>query len=172
MMFAALVLMSCSDKNSSRSSSDDIQNTVRSSSHDERTNSTVAESPSAPVSQAIKKMMLKGYSQKTIGEAFDNYNKASSREWHEVNGKDGKYFVDYECWLNESALSDARKIEGIVKVGVNVKFVVMNSGDFFVAMVSRLQMRRDGKSLAEPLDPTLSKRVLEAIYTNTEMSFL
>lgn len=100
------------------------------------------------------------------------YNKVASREWQEVPGKDGKYFVDYICWLNESAVSPARKQEGIIKIGLDVKFVVQNNGDFFVAMVSRLQMRADGQALAEPFEPAVIKRVMDAIYSEKELSFL
>lgn len=121
-----------------------------------------------PMADAVKRKKLPDFSQKTIGEAFDGYTKAVSREWQETAVNGNKYIVDYTAWYQPASVPIALQKEGFVKVGVIVKFTVQNTGDFYVTMISSVQMKSDNIAIAEPLEPAEAKAALSAIYDNTE----
>lgn len=125
-----------------------------------------------PMADILKLKELKGYPQKTIGEAFNSYSPAASREWREFQAKDGKrYYVDYICWFDDNTVSQSLKGEGVVKRGMNIKFTVQDNGDYYIAMASRLFKKTDGQVLSTIFEGGEINKILDAVYANKEISF-
>lgn len=124
-----------------------------------------------PTAEALKKNKLNGYPHKSIGEAFDAYNKVATKEWQEDIGRDGRFYVDFICWFGQQALSPAARKNGVVKKGLDIKFVVQESGEAYIAMASRLFMMADGKYQSEVIPLVEAARIVDAIYNNNELDF-
>jgi hypothetical protein len=124
-----------------------------------------------PVADALKKKMLNANSSKTVGEAFDSYKYLASKEWRETAAQNGIYYVDYICWLNVNSLSRAALKEGIVKRGLEIKFVVHEDGAAYIAMATRIDIKSDGKVYSTQIDPGAIEKIVSAIYENREITF-
>ncbi len=122
-----------------------------------------------PTADILKKHKLGGYPQKTVGEAFDSYSKAVAKEWQEDIAKDGRYFVDYICWLDEKAVLPAEKNAGVVKKGLDIKFVIQASGEAYISMATKLFLKADGKVQTEVIPLPNVPKIVEAIYNNREL---
>lgn len=121
--------------------------------------------------QSLKKNHLELSSTKTIGEAFDAYKYATKKEWREAAAKDGPYYIDFICWLDFSPVSTAALREGIVKRGLDIKFVVREDGETYIGMVSRTDVKSDGMVYTTIIDPPDIKKIVTAIYENREIPF-
>jgi hypothetical protein len=117
---------------------------------------------------ALKDKRLGEYTATTIGQAFDSYQHFEKREWRETASSNGKSYVDFWGWFNAGALDAATKND-IVARGVEVKFVINPDGEFYVAMISRLESFADGRKILHPLAD--KKSILDAIYANKAISF-
>lgn len=130
---------------------------------------TSANAPAEGLVEVVKKQKLLNYQDKTIGQAFGAYQHFSKTEWRETPMPKGKVYIDY-IGQNKQGVLDADAIKkGIVATGVEIKFTVLPGGKLFVAMVSKLETKSDGKIYAYPLDD--HKRVIDAIYANKVIDF-
>lgn len=127
--------------------------------------------PSTPFADALKKKKLNANPSKTIGEAFDSYKYVTSKEWRETESKDSKVYVDYLCQLDVSRLSPAALKDGVVKRNLAIKFVIHESGEAYIAMATRSEIRSDGKSYTTPIEVADIKKIVTSIYENREISF-
>jgi hypothetical protein len=118
---------------------------------------------------AIRGKTLPDFATATIGEAFDKYRYFDKREWKETRSSNGKTYVDFWGWLNSSSPDAVSAQNGVVASGVQVKFVITPNGEFYVAMISRVEAGADGKEHDYPLED--KKRILEAIYANNKITF-
>lgn len=126
--------------------------------------------PVTSVLQSLKNNHLNVSSTKTIGEVFDAYKYAIKKEWRETPTKSGPYYIDYICWFQSPASSVAFK-EGVVKRGLDIKFVVQKDGETYISMASRIDIKSDGKVYTTPLYPPEIKKNVTAIYENREITF-
>lgn len=117
---------------------------------------------------ALKNNKLVDYSQKTIGEAFGSYQFFEKKEWRETRLKGGKIYIDF-IGLNPVGAIFTKNDENLAATGVAVKFVIYLKGDFNVAMISKLEVMKDGKINAFPVED--KKQLLDAIYANKEITF-
>lgn len=124
-----------------------------------------------PTVEALKNNNLNGYSQKNIGEAFDAYSKVSTKEWLEDVGKDGKVYVDYICWFKSKSFLQAVRSDGVMRTGLDVKFVIEKDGDTYIALASKLLMKNDGKIQKEVIPFPEIPKIVDAIYNNKELFF-
>jgi len=125
----------------------------------------------SPILQSLKRNHLEVSSVKTIGEAFDAYKYAIKKEWRETPTQKGPYYIDYTCWFDISPVSAVALREGVVKRGMEIKFAVLDNGETYIAMVSRIEIKSDGMRYATPIDPPEIKKIVTAIYENREISF-
>lgn len=102
---------------------------------------------------------------KTVGAVFNEYKFFADREWKESRNADGKAYVDFRG-LFPAARSGQN---GVKRQGVEVKFVVSNKGDMYIAMVSRIDVMTDGTMRLYPLGD--SSKIVESIYANKEISY-
>ncbi|WP_088536437.1 hypothetical protein [Geobacter sp. DSM 9736] len=107
----------------------------------------------------IKGATLADYRTATIGKATDDYRYFTRREWSETRSENGKVYVDFSGWFDGK-----RVINGLAADGVEVKFVIEPTGEFYVAMVSGLQGNAGAGITRHPLAQI--KPVLESIYSN------
>ncbi|MDD2899693.1 MAG: hypothetical protein PHI31_13390 [Desulfuromonadaceae bacterium] len=121
--------------------------------------------------EALKKNHLEVSATKTIGEAFDSYKYAEEKKWLETPSENGPHYIDYVCWFHISPVSSAALQEGVVKRGVEIKFVVRGDGETYIAMVSRIDITSDGMRHTTVIDPSQIKKIVTAIYENKEISF-
>jgi hypothetical protein len=120
---------------------------------------------------ALKKNHLEVSATKTIGEAFDSYTYAITKEWRETPSENGPHYIDYICWFHVSPVSSAALKEGVVKRGLEIKFVVRGDGETYIAMVSRIDLKSDGMRYNTVIDPPEIKNIVTAIYENREINF-
>lgn len=102
---------------------------------------------------------------KTIGTVFEEYKYFSAREWKESRNSEGKAYVDFRGYLPSVTSGKS----GVVREGVEIKFVVSRQGDFYVGMVSRIEVTSDGKVSLYPADD--GNKFMELIYANKEIKF-
>jgi hypothetical protein len=164
----AMALVACSEKptNMSKVSSQLKKNKFHGDSME--TNTAV---PKRSITDELKKIHLNGYPQKTIGAAFDSYNKVASREWHEALGRDGKYYVDFICWFPSLATSVAAKKAGATKQGLNIKFAIQDDGTAYVTLGMKLAMMPDGNVVTEVVPLVDVPKIIDVIYADRELTF-
>lgn len=124
-----------------------------------------------PIADSLKKMKLNGYQGKTVGEAFDAYSKAVAREWQEVGGRANRYYIDYICWFDEKSVLPEHRKQAIVKRGIDIKFVVSEEGEAYIAMATKLFMKADGKIQSELFKVEEVPNIVKAIYENKNVEF-
>ncbi len=127
--------------------------------------------PRSTLLDALKKNRLEVASTKNIGEAFDGYKYAITKEWRETPTENGTCYIDYICWFQISPDSSAALKEGVVKRGLEIKFSIRKDGDTYIAMARRLDVKSDGKLYATPLLPPEIRKAVTAIYENREITF-
>lgn len=120
--------------------------------------------PTKTFATVLKDQKLSGYSDVTIGAAFDAYKHFNKKEWKEEKSQNGKIYIDFIGWRDGNSVESIK--EGVSAKGVAVKFVVTPDGAFYVAMVSKLETRTDGKMSISPLED--KKMILDAIYANKD----
>ncbi|HIJ96086.1 MAG TPA: hypothetical protein HPP94_10220 [Desulfuromonadales bacterium] len=120
---------------------------------------------------ALKKNHLELSSTKTIGEVFDSYTHAITKEWRETSSENGPHYIDYICWFNISPVSSVAIRDGVVKRGLEIKFVVRGDGETYIAMISRIDIKSDGMRSVSVIDPPEIKKIVTAIYENREITF-
>ncbi|MDD2735824.1 MAG: hypothetical protein PHF56_17965 [Desulfuromonadaceae bacterium] len=120
---------------------------------------------------ALKNNHLEVSTTKTIGEAFDSYKHAITKEWRETSSEIGPHYIDYICWFHISPVSTVAIREGIVKRGLEIKFVVRGDGETYIAMISRIDIKSDGMRSVSVIDPPEIKKIVTAIYENREITF-
>jgi hypothetical protein len=121
--------------------------------------------------EALKKNHLELSSTKTIGEVFDAYTPAISKEWRETPSESGPHYIDYICWFNISPISSVAIKEGVIKRGLEIKFVVRGDGETYIAMASRIDIKSNGMRYTTVVDPSQIKKIVTAIYENREITF-
>jgi hypothetical protein len=126
------------------------------------------QTPGYTVASALKKQVLANYPKATVGDAFEAYRFLSGKEWKSTQGANAKMYVDFTGWFDPAKLDSAATGNGIVKRGLEVKFVVIPTGSFYVAMVSKLEVTADGRIVRSPLEEI--KSVLDSIYANREIT--
>lgn len=104
-----------------------------------------AETGNAGIIDFIKRQKLVNFSSTTIGNAFDSYKYAATKEWKATFLKGSYTAVDYIGWSDLSSLNDSDRSNGITGRGFNVTFVIQPDGAFYVYMVSSIESRSDGK---------------------------
>lgn len=105
---------------------------------------------------------------RTIGTAFDEYRYFSSREWKETRNAAGKVYVDFKGLFTSAPIAKSVK-DGVSRQGVEVKFVVEPNGNFYVGMISRIDIMADGKMYLYPMGD--GTKIVEMIYDNKEIAF-
>lgn len=121
--------------------------------------------------EALKQNKLTAYPQKTIGEAFDAYSKATAKEWQEAIGTDGKMYVDFVCWFDAASFLAAAGKDGTVRTGLDIKFAIQENGETYITLASKLVMKNDGKIQTEIIPFPEIPKIVEAIYENREIVF-
>lgn len=162
MIAACLSLSACADNGSGRPA----ETSGGATAHNGGNNSDPAK---RSIADALKDKTMSGYESATIGSAFDSYRYFAKKEWKETAPQHGKIYVDFVGWVDGKALDSASIKEGISARGVDVKFAINPDGSFFVAMVSKIEAKGDGKLYSYPLED--SAAVLTRIYANKEMRF-
>jgi hypothetical protein len=173
----ALSIMACTKGNEEKSQSIDppkakfrnIDKSKRPFHGDMTTNTSAV--PDSPVLKSLKNNHLEVSPTRTIGEAFDTYKYAIKKEWREASPIGGPYYIDYICWFDISPVSPVALREGVVKRGLEIKFVVHEDGETYIAMASRVDIKSDGMLYTTPLDPPEIKKKVTAIYENREITF-
>lgn len=132
---------------------------------------TASAEPLSPGIEALKNNHLDISSARTIGEVFDAYKYAEKKEWRETASQSGPHFIDYICWFRISPVSVVSLREGVIKRGMEIKFVVHGDGDTYIAMASRIDIKSDGMRYTTPVDPPEIKKIVAAIYENREITF-
>lgn len=127
--------------------------------------------PSTPFADALKKKKLNANSSKTIGEAFDSYKFVTSKEWRDTESKDNRVYVDYLCQLDVSKLSSASVKDGVVKRNLEIKFVIHENGEAYIAMATRTEIKSDGKTYTTPIKVADIPKIVTSIYENREITF-
>lgn len=123
------------------------------------------ETAGSGIADAIKNKTLAGYESATIGNAFEGYKHFAKKEWKETAAQNGKIYIDFIGWLADAG----GKKDGVSARALDVKFAINPDGSFFVAMVSKIEAKTDGKLYGDPLvdiDGMLAK-----IYANKEITF-
>ena len=138
--------------------------------HGEGTDKSIT-TTKTPMADSMKKMKLNGYQGKTVGEAFDAYSKVVAREWREVDGRDNRYYVDYICWFDEKSVLPEHRKQAIVKRGIDIKFVLCEGGEAYIAMATKLFMKADGKIQSEFFEVEEVPNIVKAIYENKNVEF-
>lgn len=118
--------------------------------------------------KSLKENRLVEHPQRSIGEAFDSYQYFDKKEWRETRSEVGKIYVDF-TGLKPVGSIFGKDDENLASRGIGVKFVIYLNGKFTVAMISKLEVMKDGKINATPLEN--KKQILDAIYANTEITF-
>ena len=131
--------------------------------------SSARQKATSGIAEALKGKKLANYGSTTIGAAFDGYKYFTGKEWRETNSPNGKIYIDFIGWLDTKSLDAAAVKRGVSAMALDVKFVIEPDGSFFVAMVSRIEMKSDGKSYDYPIENSVN--VLNDIYANKEISF-
>lgn len=174
LLIVAAVTASLSVAACSKNKGDDTQATSKAPKrfkfHGDGAKSSGAITPT-PIAGAMKKKKLKAFPQKTIGEAFDSYGKAVSKEWREDMGKDGRYYVDYICWFDPNSLSPEARKAGFTKRGLDVKFVIHGDGDAYITLATRLFVKGDGSTVTDYVGLSDLEKMVEDIYQNRELNF-
>lgn len=117
----------------------------------------------------IQDVTLPGYKEMKVGEAFGRYRYFKKKVWSEARGANGNYYVDFIGSTPAGWFDFKSRKEGISARGVEVKFVIHSDGVYGVGMVSKIEVKPDGKTYRYPLADT--KRILDAIYANRKISF-
>lgn len=120
---------------------------------------------------ALKNNHLEVSATKSIGEAFDSYKYAITKEWRETSSESGPHYIDYICWFHISPVSSVAIREGVVKRGLEIKFVVRGDGETYIALISRIDIKSDGMRSVSIIDPPEIKKIVTAIYENREITF-
>ena len=119
--------------------------------------------------KVLKSSKLPNFQTKTIGEAVDGYRYFTKREWKETPAKNGKVYVDVTGWYKSNALDVKALKDGISVQGVGIKFLVTPDGSYGVVMVSKVEIKTDGKMYSTPL-PDIHG-TLKMLYGNEEIRF-
>jgi hypothetical protein len=117
------------------------------------------------LAKAIKGVKLPHYPSKTFGEAADSYRYFSKKEWKETRSTNGKVYVDFTGWLKHTSPD----FSDVSMRGVGIKFLVNPDGSYAVVMVSKVELKTDGKIYSDP-QPDISG-VLSKLYKNVEIKF-
>lgn len=119
--------------------------------------------------EVIKRVPINGYPSATIGAAFDKYPFFEKKEWTETLIKGGKVYVNFRGYLKKGFFDWKLFRNKIENQGVEVKFAVFPSGEYEVAMVSKLTILTNGNLNIEPA--VNSKELFENILRNKEIKF-
>lgn len=119
------------------------------------------------LAEAIKKQTLPDYPTKTIGKAFGEYSYFSKKEWNESFAGRGKIYVDFIGWSKPSLFDPQDIKNGISAKGIAIKFVINPEAPFYIGMVSKVEVKTDGKTYTYPLPDV--KAIIDSIYENKEI---
>lgn len=119
--------------------------------------------------EIIKGKSFEGNKSITIGNAFDGYRYFAKKEWKQSPSSNGKTYIDFVGWYKTGILDAAIGNNHNAVKGVEVKFVINRNGEFYVAMVSRIETGADGKLFLYPIENP--KSIMDAIYANNEIKF-
>lgn len=118
----------------------------------------------------FKDKKLANFPSASIGDAFDRYTFLTKKEWKIQRSTQNKnIYIDFIGWLDSKSIDDRAKQEGVTERGVELKFIIYPDGSFVAAMVSKLEMKNNGKRYAYPMDDLTG--ILTKIYANKEIKF-
>jgi hypothetical protein len=117
------------------------------------------------LAKVLKNVKLPSHPSKTFGEAVDSYRYFSKKEWKETHSSNGKVYVDFTGWLKKNSLDFSEVSER----GVGIKFLVKPDGNYAVVMVSKLEIKTDGKMFSDPQSDISG--ILNKLYKNVELKF-
>lgn len=137
---------------------------------DKASSNSVKEISNSDGSKIFKDKKLADFPSVSIGDAFDRYTFLTKKEWKVQSSSRGKnVYIDFTGWFDSKTIDNSEKKDGVRERGVEVKFVVYPDGSFRAAMVSKLEMKADGKRYAYPHGDL--NGVLAKIYANQEIKF-
>lgn len=116
----------------------------------------------------VQDIVMAGYGKATVGEAFGRYSYLKKKQWNETKGKGGIVYVDFVGLAPRGWFDFTARKQGITSRGIEVKFVIHPNGDYEVGMVSRVEVKDDGKTYRYPIADIGS--VLDAIYANKKIN--
>ena len=102
--------------------------------------------PNAGVIVALRKGTLKNFPSKTIGEAFDGYDRLIEKEWKAYLRSGGMFSIDFTGWLKPEDLNEQDRRNGIVKKGLGVAFIINVNGSYYASAATVIEGREDGGS--------------------------
>lgn len=126
--------------------------------------------PSGPpkgMEDVIKDATLPAYKNIKIGEAFERYRHFRGKSWRVTRAGAGKSYVDFTGSAPSGFFDVKARRQGVSAKGVEVKFVIYPSGEYGVSMVSRVEVKYDGRINRSPIADASS--VLDAIYNNRKI---
>lgn len=115
----------------------------------------------------VRDIVMAGYDKTTVGEAFGRYRYFKKKEWNETRSKGGVVYVDFVGLAPRGWFDFTSRNQGIAFRGVEIKFVIHPNGNFDVCMVSKVDVKDDGKIYRYPLNDI--GKVLNAIYANKKI---
>lgn len=124
--------------------------------------------PQQATLKAIKENRLVDYPQRSIGDSFDSYSFFDKKEWRETRTQGGKIYIDF-TGIKPVGTVFGKTEENLAARGIGVKFVIYLNGSFNIAMISKLEVMKDGKINETPVEN--KKQILDAIYANKEITF-
>jgi hypothetical protein len=126
-----------------------------------------AKAPLMDMTTVLKQATLSAYKDVKIGEAFEKYRYLKKKDWHETRAAAGTFYIDFTGYTPTAWFDFKAKREGISAKGIEVKFVIHSDGTYGVGMISRVEVKSDGKTYRYPLGD--AKSVLDAIYANRKI---
>lgn len=133
-------------------------------------NNNVMDISNSDGAKVFKDKKLADYPSATIEEAFGRYAFLTKKEWKVQSSPRGKnVYIDFTGWFDSKTIDSSAKKDNVRERGVEVKFVVYPDGSFRAAMVSKLEIKADGKRYAYPYEDLSD--VLVKIYANQEIRF-
>lgn len=158
----------CSKSGDSVAEKKPVTHTDKSNSKSVHGNYTSSDVPGEKMLVAIKGKALTTYPNVKVGDAFDGYRYLADKTWVVTYGSNSRMYVDFTGWFDPKTLDKAAIASGVKKRGLEIKFVIVPSGSFYVAMVSKADSAADGTIVRYPL-PDI-KGILDAIYANKEIA--
>ena len=120
---------------------------------------------------ALKNRTLSFNTSKTIGEAFDSYQYSTKKIWREVHTVSGPYFVDCTLSFPVHPLSMLSFKEQLVVRKLEIKFAVHETGESYIAMITRFDTKTDGMIYTHRYSPLEIEQIVKAVYENREITF-
>lgn len=122
-------------------------------------------------SEIVRKKSLPDYPAMSIGKAFDSYAFMTKKKWTETRVANGTIYVDFSGWFANKSIDVDSIRKGVAAQGLGIKFVIAPQGQFFVAMVSKLEAMTNGTVVSYPVPESGFKTIFDCIYSDKELAF-